>query len=77
MFLLAYDHAYSSAFSSGIRVWNGQKENSRSVFVKRAQMYHCGRVYMHALYRRRSRLDDELIQELIEMALSRYTRVRR
>lgn len=68
--------SYATA-RDGIRVWNGQKENSRSVFVKRAQMYHCGRVYMHALYRRRSRLDDELIQELIEMALSRYTRVRR
>ncbi|KAF8922284.1 armadillo-type protein [Mucidula mucida] len=59
------------------RIWNGQKENTRSTFVKRAQMYHCSRVYMHALYRRRSRLDDELIQEILELSLSPYTRVRR
>lgn len=59
------------------RTWNRQKENSRMVFVKRAQVYHSGRVYMHALYRRRSALDDELLSELVELSLSPYTRVRR
>ncbi|KAJ7596682.1 hypothetical protein C8J56DRAFT_918063 [Mycena floridula] len=59
------------------RVWPGQKENSRLVFIKRAQTYHSGRLYMHSLYRRRTLLDDELIGELVEFSLSSYTRVRR
>lgn len=59
------------------RTWLKQKENSRLVFVKRAQVYHSGRVYMHALYRRRSALDDKLLVELVELAMSPYTRVRR
>lgn len=59
------------------RAWPKQKDNSRLVFVKRAQVYHSGRVYMHALYRRRSGLDDKLLIELVELSLSPYTRVRR
>ncbi|OBZ79732.1 Proteasome activator complex subunit 4A [Grifola frondosa] len=59
------------------RIWPRQKENSRVVFMKRTQVYHAGRLYMHALYRRRSALDDDLLEDLIEMSLSPYTRVRR
>ncbi|KAG6869165.1 hypothetical protein C0993_012264 [Termitomyces sp. T159_Od127] len=59
------------------RFWVKQRENSRLVFLKRAQVYHSGRVYMHSLYRRRSALDDRLLGELVELALSPYTRVRR
>ncbi|KAG5350853.1 hypothetical protein C0989_009023 [Termitomyces sp. Mn162] len=59
------------------RFWNKQRENSRLVFLKRAQVYHSGRVYMHSLYRRRSALDDKLLEELVELSLSPYTRVRR
>ncbi|KAJ4476678.1 hypothetical protein J3R30DRAFT_3759946 [Lentinula aciculospora] len=59
------------------RLWPKQAENSRLVHVKRAQVYHSGRVYMHSLYRSRSALDDELIGELVESSLSPYTRVRR
>jgi proteasome activator subunit 4 len=58
-------------------MWTKQKDNSRLVFVKRAQVYHSGRVYMHALYRRRSALDDGLLAELVELSISPYTRVRR
>jgi hypothetical protein len=54
-----------------------QKNNSRVVFVKRARLYHSGRVYMHALYRYRSEIDDKLLVELVELSLSPYTRVRR
>ncbi|KAK7468647.1 Proteasome activator BLM10 [Stygiomarasmius scandens] len=68
--------SYTSARDMN-RVWPKQSENSRLAFVKRAQMYHSGRVYMHSLYRRRSVLDDQLIGELVELALSPYTRVRR
>ncbi|THV06075.1 hypothetical protein K435DRAFT_712109 [Dendrothele bispora CBS 962.96] len=68
--------SYTSARDMN-RVWPKQTENSRLAFVKRAQMYHSGRVYMHSLYRRRSALDDLLIGELVELALSPYTRVRR
>ncbi|KAF9568547.1 hypothetical protein CPC08DRAFT_654918 [Agrocybe pediades] len=59
------------------RTWLRQKENSRLVFVKRAHVYHSGRVYMHALYRRRSALDDMLLEQLVELSLSPYTRIRR
>jgi proteasome activator subunit 4 len=59
------------------RAWPRQKENSRLVHLKRALVYHSGRVYMHALYRRRSELDDHLIRDLLDLSLSPYTRVRR
>ncbi|KAF8887975.1 hypothetical protein CPB84DRAFT_1684385 [Gymnopilus junonius] len=59
------------------RSWVRQKDNSRLVFVKRAHVYHSGRVYMHSLYRRRSELDDRLLDELVELSVSQYTRVRR
>ncbi|KAI8995384.1 ARM repeat-containing protein [Trametes punicea] len=59
------------------RIWPKQKENSRIVFLKRAQVYNAGRLYMHALYRRRDALDDQLLEDLIGMSLSQYTRVRR
>ncbi|TFK89763.1 ARM repeat-containing protein [Polyporus arcularius HHB13444] len=68
--------AYRQARDSN-RVWPKQKENSRSVFLKRAQVYNAGRLYMHALYRRRDALDDQLLEDLIELSLSPYTRVRR
>ncbi|TFK41322.1 hypothetical protein BDQ12DRAFT_768249 [Crucibulum laeve] len=59
------------------RSWSKQKDNSRLVFVKRAHVYHSGRLYMHALYRRRSELDDTLLCDLVELSLSPYTRIRR
>lgn len=55
-----------------------QKDNARVVWVKRAQVYHSSRLYMHALYRRRSQLDDQLLKDdLTALCLSPYTRVRR
>jgi proteasome activator subunit 4 len=47
------------------------------IFVKRAQVYHAGRVYLNTLYRRRSALDDALLRSLAELSLSPYTRIRR
>ncbi|KAG5648210.1 hypothetical protein DXG03_006165 [Asterophora parasitica] len=67
---------YDSARDAN-RLWLKQRENSRLVWLKRAQVYHSGRVYMHALYRRRSSLDDKLLDELVELSLSPYTRIRR
>ncbi|KAH8100456.1 ARM repeat-containing protein [Cristinia sonorae] len=59
------------------RMWPRQKDNTRAVFLKRAQVYHSGRVYLDALYRRRSEFDDLMLEDLIELSLSPYTRVRR
>ncbi|KAF7306621.1 hypothetical protein MIND_00453500 [Mycena indigotica] len=59
------------------RIWSQQKDNSRLVFIKRAHVFHCNRLYMHSLYRQRSALDDKLIDELLELSLSPYTRIRR
>lgn len=45
--------------------------------LKRAQLYHCSRMYLNAMYRQRSPLDDKLIRDLVELSLSQYTRLRR
>lgn len=54
-----------------------QKERSRMTVFKRAHLYHNNRLYLNAMYRERSPLDDELIQDLVELSLSQYTRLRR
>ncbi|KAL4243149.1 BLM10 family protein [Abortiporus biennis] len=72
----ALQKAYAPA-REACRTWPRQKEYSRAVFLKRAQVYHSGRVYLEALYRRRSELDDNLLKDLVELSLSPYTRVRR
>ncbi|TFK76811.1 hypothetical protein BDN72DRAFT_829977 [Pluteus cervinus] len=72
----ALQKAYTQARDLN-RMWPKQRDNSRLVMIRRAQVYHSGRVYMHATYRRRSELDDKLLCELVELSLSPYTRVRR
>ncbi|KAG9314593.1 hypothetical protein JVU11DRAFT_5396 [Chiua virens] len=60
------------------RMSSRQKDNARIVWLKRAQLYHSARLYIHALYRRRSELDDRLLKDdVAELCLSPYTRVRR
>lgn len=54
-----------------------QKERSRTTMLKRAHLYHYNRMYLNAMYRERSPLDDGLIQDLVELSLSQYTRLRR
>lgn len=62
---------------SNNRMWPKQRENTRHVFLKRAQLYHMGRLVGHAGGRRRSGFDTLLCEDLLEFALSPYTRVRR
>ena len=45
--------------------------------VKRAHLYHSSRMYLNAMYRERSPLDDKMIQDLVELSLSQYSRLRR
>ena len=45
--------------------------------LKRAHLYHYNRMYLNAMYRQRSPLDDKLIHDLVELSLSQYTRLRR
>lgn len=59
------------------RSWPKERKNSRVVFVKRAHVYHSGRLYLNSLYRRRSALDDNVLLEMTELAMSPYTRIRR
>lgn len=68
--------SYAQARDS-TRMWSKQRATPRMVLIRRAHAYHGGRVYMHALYRRRSQVDDDLLRDLIEMSLSPYTRLRR
>ena len=53
-----------------------QKGRSRMTMLKWAHLYHYSRMYLNAMYRERSSLDDKLIQDLVELSLSQYTRLR-
>lgn len=59
------------------RTWPRQKENSRLVFLKRAQVYHTARLSLHGINRRRTDFDVLLFNDLINLSLSPYTRLRR
>ncbi|EJD04282.1 uncharacterized protein FOMMEDRAFT_167503 [Fomitiporia mediterranea MF3/22] len=59
------------------RMWPRQKENTRLVFLKRAQVYHNARLVTHSINRCRTEFDTLLFDDLIECSLSPYTRVRR
>ncbi|KAH8120588.1 hypothetical protein DFH11DRAFT_1838384 [Phellopilus nigrolimitatus] len=59
------------------RMWPRQKENTRLVILKRAQVYHNARLMIHAMDRCRSDFDTLLFDDLIEFSLSPYTRARR
>ncbi|GJJ09464.1 hypothetical protein Clacol_003687 [Clathrus columnatus] len=59
------------------RLWSKSKQFSRLVLLKRAQVYHCTRIYLNAMFRQRDSLDDDLILDLVELSLSPYTRIRR
>ncbi|KAG9016679.1 hypothetical protein FRB90_002543, partial [Tulasnella sp. 427] len=48
----------------------------RLVWIKRAALYGYSRMFQHTCYRDRSALDDQLLLDLVELALSPYRRVR-
>jgi len=54
-----------------------EKERCRTVVLKRAHLHYYSRMYLNAMYRQRSPLDDKLIRDLVELSLSQYTRLRR
>lgn len=71
---LTKNHAFARNLH---RVWNKQRHFSRLIFLKRAQVYHSGRVYVASLYRQRTPEIDLLLEDLVEFSLSPYTRIRR
>ncbi|KAG8737973.1 hypothetical protein FRC10_007440 [Ceratobasidium sp. 414] len=54
-----------------------QKCFPRLVWIKRAQSYHALRCHFSSMYRRRSELDDNIINDLFDFSVSAYTRIRR
>mgnify|MGYP007051637108 CR=1 FL=1 len=64
-------------YGRGSKVWAKQKESYRHTWIKRAQVCHHGRLWTHTMYRQRSETDDKMITELLELALSQYTRLRK
>ncbi|KAH7104315.1 ARM repeat-containing protein [Auriculariales sp. MPI-PUGE-AT-0066] len=58
-------------------LWNKQRQFSRLIFLKRAQVYHSGRVFVASLCRQRTAEVDLLLEDLVEFSLSPYTRIRR
>ncbi|PAV21860.1 ARM repeat-containing [Pyrrhoderma noxium] len=74
-----YIHARKSyAISRDVmRLWPRQRVNTRLVFLKRAQVYHSARLASHTINRRPKELNVKLIEDLIELSLSPYTRIRK
>ena len=60
-----------------MRLWPRQRVNTRLVFLKRAQVYHSARLASHTINRRPKELNVKLIEDLIELSLSPYTRIRK
>jgi proteasome activator subunit 4 len=58
-------------------LWTKQRTFSRLIFLKRAQVYHSGRVFVSSLCRQRTPEVDLLLEDLVEFSLSPYTRIRR
>ena len=54
-----------------------QKERFRMAVVERAHLYHYSRMYLNSMYRERSPLNDKMIQDLVQLSLSQYTKLRR
>ncbi|KAG8770133.1 hypothetical protein FRC12_004487 [Ceratobasidium sp. 428] len=59
------------------RLYAKQKSFPRLVWIKRAQSYHALRCHFSTMYRRRSELDDRIINDLFDFSISAYTRIRR
>ncbi|KAG8722752.1 hypothetical protein FRC08_010362 [Ceratobasidium sp. 394] len=59
------------------RLYAKQKGFPRLVWIKRAQAYHALRCHFSSMYRRRSELDDNIINDLFDFSVSAYTRIRR
>ncbi|TIA90807.1 hypothetical protein E3P99_01381 [Wallemia hederae] len=54
-----------------------QKEWPRIVFVRRAAYLHATRLHLNTFNRQRSKLDDLLLDDVLELSLSSYTAVRK
>ncbi|GAA5895195.1 proteasome activator BLM10 [Sporobolomyces salmoneus] len=68
----------SYEFSLNIsRTTRNQREFPRFVWVRRASLYQASRMRLNSFYRKRSKLDDLLIQDLCDLSLSVYLQVRR
>ncbi|KAM0751556.1 hypothetical protein T439DRAFT_300497 [Meredithblackwellia eburnea MCA 4105] len=59
------------------RTTRNQKLFPRFVWVRRASLYHASRMRLNSFYRKRSELDDLLIADMCELALSVYVQIRR
>ncbi|QRW00399.1 proteasome activator complex subunit 4 [Ceratobasidium sp. AG-Ba] len=59
------------------RLYAKQKSFPRLVWIKRAQSYHAVRCHLASMYRRRTTLDDQIINDLFDFSVSAYTRIRR
>jgi len=59
------------------RTTRNQREFPRFVWIRRASLYQASRMRLNSFYRKRSKLDDLLIQDLCDLSLSVYLQVRR
>ncbi|TIC14990.1 hypothetical protein E3Q14_00482 [Wallemia mellicola] len=54
-----------------------QKQWPRLVFARRAAYLHATRLHLNTFNRERSKLDDQLLDDVLELSLSSYTAVRK
>ncbi|KDQ54765.1 hypothetical protein JAAARDRAFT_71570 [Jaapia argillacea MUCL 33604] len=66
---------YSSE-RSVTRQYANQKMWPRAVFVRRARLYHSARLRWNSIERRRGRVEDDLIDDLVQWAMWNYATIR-
>jgi proteasome activator subunit 4 len=54
------------------RHYAGQKEWPRAVFVRRARLYHSARLRWNSIDRRRTPLEEQLVDDLVEWSMWHY-----
>jgi proteasome activator subunit 4 len=58
------------------KVWNRQKSMPRHLWIQRMEIYHAARLRLNAQRRGRSGLDDDLIKDLVSLAISPFVKTR-
>lgn len=66
-----------TAIEKSARFWKTQKTFPRSVWIRRMETYHAGRQQLSAQRRTRSKMDDDLIKDLVRLSISSFVKIRK
>ncbi|PWN45808.1 hypothetical protein IE81DRAFT_319641 [Ceraceosorus guamensis] len=75
---IIYDHlvGFLGSFRASVRLHPKQKTSARLYWIRTAELHTTSRGKLAAMHRARSKLDDALLADLLELSLSEYTGVR-